>query len=330
MDKRIDILDGWRALSILLVLAGHWFPLGPSAWGMNGAFASAGMALFFILSGFLITSLLLHDARVPNFLIRRFFRILPLAYVAIVILAIVGGGSIADLSANLLFVANLPPTSLLKGGGHLWSLCVEMQFYIAIAGLVFLAGKRGLYILPLICVAITAIRVAQGAHISIFTWQRVDEILAGTCLALFVALPKAASWMRRVPTITPLLLFPLLVASAHESAGALNYARPYIAMLTIGTSIYAAPVLMRRLFTSRPALYVAEISYALYVVHGMLTHTWLGSGDKLEKYAKRPLLVAITFALAHLSTRTLEARMIGLGKRLSARIGSPRPVAAGK
>lgn len=63
-------------------------------------------------------------------------------------------------------------------------------------------------------------------------------------------------------------------------------------------------------------LYRGDI-IALYVVHGLLTATWLGSGDDLVKYLKRPLLLAATFGLAHLSTFYFEARFIAWGKRLS-------------
>jgi peptidoglycan/LPS O-acetylase OafA/YrhL len=53
--------------------------------------------------------------------------------------------------------------------------------------------------------------------------------------------------------------------------------------------------------------YCASISYALYVIHPLLAHhTWLGSGDLLEKYAKRPLLLLVLFGMAHLSTRFFE------------------------
>ncbi len=62
-----------------------------------------------------------------------------------------------------------------------------MQFYVGVALLVLLAKGRGLYVLPLLCVAVTAIRVVNGAHISIVTWFRVDEILAGATLALAYA-----------------------------------------------------------------------------------------------------------------------------------------------
>jgi len=57
---RFPALDGWRAISILLVLAGHLFPLGPKAYLINESIAALGMAIFFTLSGFLITTTLLH------------------------------------------------------------------------------------------------------------------------------------------------------------------------------------------------------------------------------------------------------------------------------
>jgi peptidoglycan/LPS O-acetylase OafA/YrhL len=72
-------LDGWRGISILCVLAAHLLPLGPKAWQLNATAGPMGMALFFTLSGFLITHFLLNHAGVLDFLIRRFFRIVPLA-----------------------------------------------------------------------------------------------------------------------------------------------------------------------------------------------------------------------------------------------------------
>ncbi len=317
--QRIPILDGWRALSILLVLAGHLLPLGPHRWSMNAAVAGTGMALFFTLSGFLITQFMLHRPDVRAFLIRRLFRIVPLAWLAMLILTVATHADVQTMLANLLFVANLPPVRLLHGGEHLWSLCVEVQFYAGVAVIVALAGARGLLILPVLCIAVTLGRVADGALMSNYTWQRIDEILAGATLALLHARLVAAPLRRALPPWLPLVLLVLTVAAANEAGGALNYLRPYLAAAAIGTSIVAAPAWMRTLFASRAARYVAEISYALYVFHGMLAATWLGSGDTLVKYAKRPLLFAATFAAAHLSTFRFEHPMIALGKRLERR-----------
>ena len=86
-DKKcLPILDGWRALSILLVLAGHWLPLGPAEWQLNASVAASGVVLFFCLSGFLMTEFLSADPRVGVFLVKRLFRIISLAWLAIAIL----------------------------------------------------------------------------------------------------------------------------------------------------------------------------------------------------------------------------------------------------
>ncbi|KKC25754.1 acyltransferase family protein [Sphingomonas sp. SRS2] len=314
-SRRIEILDGWRALSILLVLTGHFIPIGPKNWEMNSAFALSGLALFFVLSGFLITRFLLERQDIPDFLRRRLFRIVPLAWLAMLILAIWNRPDSISLAANLLFISNLFPGQLMNGGGHLWSLCVEAQFYVGIALLVALCGRRGLYLLPLLCVAVTGLRVHADAQIDVATWLRADEILAGATLALVCHDERATAWMRKAPAILPVLLLILLLASGRQSAGMLHFVRPYAAASAVGLSIFAFPAILRRLFTSRPAAYVASISYALYVYHGMLAVTWLGSGDMLARYLKRPLLILATFAAAHVSTRYFERPVLVWGKR---------------
>lgn len=327
-DERISILDGWRALSILAVLAGHLLPLGPRSWELNGAVAASGMAIFFTLSGFLITRLLLADPRVPQFLIRRLFRIVPLAWIAMLVLVIATQADATTALANFAFFANLPPAQLMHGGEHLWSLCVEVQFYLAAALIVTIGSRKALLLLPAFMIAITCLRIFQGVQISIITWQRVDEILAGATIALLYHHGWLQKFGRAVPGVLALLLLPIIVLSGHSASGPLMYARPYVTATAVGLSIVSAPHFMRELFTSRPAVYVAATSYALYVFHGMLSATWLGSGDALVKYAKRPLLIAATFALAHLSTFAFEARMIALGKTLAKRVGTSRQPAS--
>ena len=73
--EHLAVLDGWRGISILFVLAAHLLPLGPKTWKLNSMAGPMGMALFFTLSGFLITRFLLDNVRVTDFLIRRLCRI---------------------------------------------------------------------------------------------------------------------------------------------------------------------------------------------------------------------------------------------------------------
>lgn len=316
---RFAMLDGWRAASILLVLAGHLLPLGPKRFQLNATAAATGMALFFTLSGFLIVRFLSERTDLRVFLIRRFFRIVPLAWVATLVLMVAYRAPPETWAANFLFYANLPPQHLVNGGAHLWSLCVEVQFYVAAGVFAALMGGRALaWGVPLAALAVTAHRVWVGSPIDIVTWRRVDEILAGGILALLYAGRYGDAPRRLVALAHPYLLFPLLLLSAHPQGGAIAYLRPYLAALTVGSTLFTAPVLLRRLFENRVAAYIATISYALYVIHGVLGATWLASGDTLVKYAKRPLLFVITFGLAHLSTFRFEQPMIGVAKRLTA------------
>lgn len=323
--SRLLVLDGWRALSILLVLAGHLLPLGPSRWQMNEAVAAMGMVIFFTLSGFLITRLLARGADLRVFLIRRFFRIIPLAWVVMILLLIANHAPVQAWAANLLFYANLPPFYLVEGGGHLWSLCVEVQFYLAIALFVLVARHRGLIALPLFALAITALRIADHQYLNIITWYRIDEILAGSTLALVHAGWYGTRPQSVLAAINPYWLLPLVLLSAHPEAGAFNYARPYLAAMMVGATLFNGPARLGSLLESRPARYIAEISYALYIFHGALNAGWLGSGSKIVKYAKRPLLLAATFALAHFSTFRFEQPCIALAKRLTRGVSVPTP-----
>jgi peptidoglycan/LPS O-acetylase OafA/YrhL len=298
---RIPALDGLRAGSILLVLAGHLLPLGPKSLELNATAGLMGMALFFALSGFLIVQFLATGMPLSTFVLRRLARILPLAWMAMLTLHAAYGGA---LLPNLLFYSNLPPAQLLRGGEHLWSLSVEVQFYAIAALLCLFPSRKALLAIPILCLSVTILRLLHSEPVSIVTWHRVDEILAGGTIALIYVgwLGKAPqAFLKRVPLpIAALLLF----ASSYFDP--LLYLRPYAGALVIGAGIYNLNPWAERVLVNRPATYIAEVSYALYVVHGMLTVTWLGTGETLEKYLKRPLLFAATFGLAHVSTFYME------------------------
>jgi len=317
-------LDGWRGISILLVLAGHMLPLGPSRFEMNAAIAASGMAIFFTLSGFLITLTLLYDPNVPKFLIRRFCRILPLAWLYTLIVFPLIKAPLATYCAQLFFYANLPPFWLGHFNGHLWSLCVEMQFYLAVAVNCLLLSRRGLLGLPVLCLAITGFRIFHHEPMSIVTWFRVDEILAGATLALLMHLPGSERLRRVLLPLNPYFMMVLLVLASHDRLPWLEYARPYIAASLVGCTLVRSHGWFSSLLSSEPLRYMANISYAIYVIHPITMTGWLGSGGTLVRYLKRPLCFALSFLGAHLSTQYYESFWIKLGKRWSKRFDPPR------
>jgi peptidoglycan/LPS O-acetylase OafA/YrhL len=317
--SHIAVLDGWRGISILLVLVTHLLPLGPKAWKLNYASGVMGMALFFILSGFLITSFLLKEKSIAQFLTRRFFRIIPLAWLYLAVALLIAGASPDVWLSHFLFYANLPPQDLVPLTAHMWSVCLEVQFYVGIAILVAVLGTRGLILIPLLCIVFTLVRVMNEVYASSVTYYRFDEILAGCLLALAYEGRFGQGAIRFMRAAPQPLIVPLLVLSCFLQGEWTNYFRPYFAALLVGSTLLHSDGRLARSLSNRVLAYIASVSYALYVIHPLLGASWLGSGNSLEKYAKRPLLFAALFLVAHISTYSYERPWIAFGKKLAGR-----------
>lgn len=215
-----------------------------------------------------------------------------------------------DILLNLLFVSNYLYDGLGPGPtGHLWSICLEMQFYFAIAATVLVAGRRGLWVIPIAAVAVTAMRVSDGAYSNINTHLRVDEILSGGCLALYMATrtspPEIRALRRRsIPAMALLATVVVLwLASSHDLAGPLNYLRPYLTAAMVGLLLLGAYPAIQRLLSNRVLRYIANISCALYLYHPLMASGLLSGGSLTDKYLiKRPITFLLTWIAAHLST----------------------------
>ncbi|MEM8772904.1 MAG: acyltransferase [Pseudomonadota bacterium] len=307
-SHHIPVLDGVRAASILLVLAGHMLPLGPSQWGLNHSAATGGMSLFFILSGFLICSFLLREPPIGEFLIKRITRIVPA--VSLYILIVYG---LIDFQPQIgtatgFYIINYYTDYITSLNSHLWSLCVEMHYYIFAALLAWMFGRRGLVLFCVALIAVTFLRVSTGTGISIQTHLRVDEILAGSTLALFYH--GYFGDFERAKRLLG-LLFPVFalfwMATLRPEFELLFYLRPYSAMLLVGSILYADFKPLRAALTSSPMRYVATISYSLYIWHFFTINFGMNEGDRLTVYLfKRPVSFIALALIAHLSTFYLE------------------------
>jgi peptidoglycan/LPS O-acetylase OafA/YrhL len=132
-------LDGLRAISIIIVVVSHFTAFSPYKKYFNG---DIGVEIFFAISGFLITSLLLKEkvkrdkVSFKNFYIRRILRIVPVAYAYLFILMLLDqplGLNInpAEFLTGFLYIKNIPIKDAADWyTGHFWSLSVEEQFYI--------------------------------------------------------------------------------------------------------------------------------------------------------------------------------------------------------
>jgi peptidoglycan/LPS O-acetylase OafA/YrhL len=145
--RHIPSLDGLRALSIFLVMAVHTLLRNalykniPFSYRLAGN-GSLGVFIFFVISGYLITTLLLREREktstisLKSFYIRRAFRILPPLYLYILFLSVLWltghlpGMNRRELITALTFTRNYVPHVGLWAMEHFWSLCIEEQFYL--------------------------------------------------------------------------------------------------------------------------------------------------------------------------------------------------------
>src|SRR5271168_1533316 len=206
IPSRIPSLDGLRAVSILLVIAGHWAELRYHSWpvaDVAGAFANLGVRIFFIISGYLITTLLLKEyekrstIRLSEFYVRRAYRILPAALAFMLPVFVIFWHDLRwyHMAAAALYLANFDfthPWFL----GHLWSLSVEEQFYFLWPGVLKKWYQHRVRILlgvvalaPLYRIACHLLQLHGRAD---ETFPAVADILAIGCLAAILAprLPK--------------------------------------------------------------------------------------------------------------------------------------------
>ncbi|SEK52735.1 Peptidoglycan/LPS O-acetylase OafA/YrhL, contains acyltransferase and SGNH-hydrolase domains [Roseateles sp. YR242] len=321
-SERSPALDGVRAVSILAVLWTHLMPFHVGGVPLNESLGMFGMALFFILSGYLITGQLLKRPPVSSFLARRLLRVVPAAWICLVVVWLFRPVDLETAFSYLFFYANLPPQRLVPPIDHFWSLCVEVQFYMLAALMLWLRVRAIWWLFPALLLTFTGMRISHEITASSVTWFRADDLLAGACLALLVnsrLWPQARKALSR-PGVVPGLLLLLLAGSfiSHDMLNPLSYLRPYAAAAFVG-ALLAQPNHRLSVGLGGPALaYIASISYALYVWHLPLAATWLGSGDLWTKYLKRPLLLLVVFGIAHVSTFQVERRFNELAKRVGA------------
>lgn len=257
--SNLPVLDGVRGLAVLLVLAFHFLLNSPDIslaarsadWLRKFSFVGwTGVDLFFVLSGFLITRILLNARPNPgyfrNFYARRMLRIFPLFYATLAFVLLVlpaVSDACARYAAQIggaqvyLWTYTYNIATLFAHGnvqvldfGHFWSLCVEEHFYLFWPLLVWFLGVRGVRCgcVVLIAAAI-ACRIAMhfaGVHstaIFYFTPCRVDSLAMGAWVATYAVdamgrqqtLP--ATWLRRAMVIgaVALVVEGVVVALDH-------------------------------------------------------------------------------------------------------------------
>jgi peptidoglycan/LPS O-acetylase OafA/YrhL len=335
----IPTLDGWRAIAILLVIFGHGVTCIPglASWSMVGGH---GVAIFFVLSGFLITGKLLEGDSLKEFYIRRAFRIFPLvlAYLGTLIVAGLLFSNLPlgqhELLSSLLFVRNFCffPTMLKTGAGwftgHLWSLSVEEQFYLIWPLVLFGIGKKTMrqQITAAVlffffgCAVLTVIVVGRTFHIGGWHWlPRVE--FGGLFAGSFMRICLSHSWAKAIFTKlsgkswTAILLLTALILIFHSPV---LIADPFLCCLAVGATLCEPHSLFGRLLEMPIMRWIGKLSYSLYIWQQLFTgFAWICRPfGFLNQF---PVNIVSIFAISCLSYYLLERPMIRVGHALTNR-----------
>jgi peptidoglycan/LPS O-acetylase OafA/YrhL len=295
---RVGALDGLRGLSVLLVLAFH-----SNITGFAGGFV--GVSVFFTLSGFLITALLLNEwdrngnLALGAFYLRRARRLAPPIalcllgiLVAVAVLddltraAPLGGDMLATVGyvANWWFIADgaqygdlfAQPSPL----RHMWSLAIEEQFYLVLPLLVIVLGVRGsrrrlagvLVTAALASAVLSVVLSPSRAYDG--TDTRAVELLVGVLASLALhQRGRAAALVQRCSRLAPLGLCTIVAAAMlTTSRSALWHSGGFVVLATATVSVLACALATpnaatSRALSTRPLRAVGTISYGLYVYH---------------------------------------------------------------
>lgn len=328
LTYRPDI-DGLRSVAILPVVLFHLgLPL------FSGGFV--GVDIFFVISGFLITSIILHEIHngsfsMQQFWVRRIRRILPAMFVLITCTLAAGWWLLAphdyaelgkSARYQALFAANIyfwqdsgyfDTASDMKPLLHMWSLAVEEQFYFFFPLLLLLLKpvSRHRQMLALCAIALASLGLSAWTihHYPTATFyllpMRAWELLAGSIIA-FLPAATSASPARHLASISGMvaILVSIFLYDSH-----IPFPGPSALLPTLGAAaiIWAGPhTPVARLLATRPAIFIGLISYSWYLWHWpLIVYTRYWQGDELG-YLQQGILFFASLALAYASYRLVE------------------------
>lgn len=286
-----------RGLAILLVVFYHNFGFTNYFF-----FGWLGVDLFFVLSGFLITNILLNTLHSPDFLrrfyVRRALRIFPVYYLALFIFLVIFPSidfHLSDLSyflnnqvwlwtflQNWLYIFNPPGNNLFLT--HLWSLAVEEQFYLFWPFVILMVKKPKIlfFIMLTLLLVVIGLRyvvwtfnLEHLSYFNLYTFSRIDGICLGSMLGLFRLFNRTS-----LKKLTPIIVFALagfnfLFYFFNEKT---QFTLPFLAIIGYTTFAVLFALLINEgvegnnrainyIFNNRILKSFGKISYGLYVFH---------------------------------------------------------------
>ncbi len=345
----VQSLDGLRAISILLVLLGH-FLLPPQVAGISGF----GVTVFFFISGLLITRLLFAEIKangeidIKNFYLRRILRLYPVIVVSIlmcVVLTSYRGEHVdkVEIASVFLYFTNYLvvyreaiQTAITMPIGPFWSLSVEEHFYLLFPAIfVLLRGQpfRIAQVAVATCVVCLSLRCLY-----LFMWPewigtlatywrsetRFDSIAFGVLLAALCEMPERRRFLQHAFQLKTACVATLILVASFAFRN--SFYQDTVRFTIHGIVLF--PIVGYLVFSARPGLssrflnspimtWIGQLSYSLYIWHGAVIFLLSGFAYAyLPPSAYHLFMFLFSFVAAAISYYTLEMPFMGLRRRL--------------
>lgn len=341
-------LDGWRAVAIILVIFGHsrFTTLETSLYNQFIfllVYASLGVKIFFVLSGFLITSLLIKEfiknekINIKHFFIKRTLRIFPVLYLYILTIFILN--YIYDLNLKidyflgpLLYISNF---SIFEGTwitGHTWSLAVEEQFYLVWPFIFsFMTLKAWLFCTIILC-SVPLLNIWWYYNPSYYQitlgpfLTNADSIFTGSLFAILSFQgffnKEQKIWFNKI--IILFAIFIILAIYYFISRGMLGKVLVPFGSITVNLLIVF--LLLQSIINNKTIIYrflnkgfmikIGAISYSLYIWQQLFILP-LNIYSGFSKWSIFPLNILLSFLMAYLSYNYFEKYFLNMKTKLT-------------
>jgi peptidoglycan/LPS O-acetylase OafA/YrhL len=289
-------LDGLRGIAVAIVVLAHaGFPLFRSG--------GVGVDIFFVLSGFLITSILLSEfdrfgrVSIINFYMRRFLRLLPCLLITVAAFCLVGvyfniERAVENSVLSVTYLMNWARAFRYTGGGalgHTWSLACEEQYYLVWPFLVVAMCRSGIsrswmgcfMLILAVCLAVYRFWMSgfcsdQRIYFGLDTHS--DGLVLGGALACFVSLPKGERLSKKFSLLVSGLFAPLCFATILGVAQFSTWKELWmaqfgIALVSICTFIIVLDIvsssysILRWILSFNLFIWIGKLSYGIYLIH---------------------------------------------------------------
>ncbi len=346
----LPTLDGWRALSIGLVILHHsqiqlTVPvIGPLLQSLAHV-GEVGVELFFAISGLLICSRLLEEESragqisVKGFYIRRFFRILPAAIFYLLVLVILVALRVIqvlpmDWFASLFFFRNYAmlfeylnhsPLPLHWYTGHFWSLSMEEHFYLMLPAVLVAFKRTRRWVLAGMAVSVALWRTVlthvlhRDYQFNFRTDTHVDALLIPALIALALyPMPRNQLARRYIPAWSFLMFLVMELLLLTARVPCFFTLQAIVLPLLILSTVLHPNTLQGRILESKPLRWIGWISYSLYLWQQLFFGVnFAGSPPGLALLRTPPINLVALLVCATFSYYVIEKPFIRLGHKLA-------------